>query len=153
MDDGPVSPSDIWILRGLSALCIGCATWASVVSGHPAFALCFVPAALLLHGFIELVRRNVFARLAGRYWTVRLGAVVTWGMAAAQWHEGAHSAALILSMVGLGIAIWPGPVAHFLVNYAKEETQVKWTRFSGIFGCVLSLVVIAALLLMTRAAP
>jgi len=149
MEDGPVSPGDIWILRGLAALCIGCASWASVVSGHPMFALCFVPVALLLHLFIELMRRNVLRRWAGRYWTVRLSAAVAWAMAAAEWKEGERWVALTLSVVGIGIALWPAPVADFLADYAREETQVKWTRLSGIVGCVMSLAVIAALLLMT----
>jgi len=142
LEDGPVSSVDIWILRALSVFCIGCTTRAAVVSGHPWFALWFVPAAVLLHGFIELARRNVFTRVAGRYWTVRLSAGAAWAMGAFEWHEGERGIALFAAALGLFIAIWPAPVAHLLANYAGEETQVKWTRWSGIAGCLMAIVVV-----------
>jgi hypothetical protein len=142
LEDAPVSSADIWILRALSAFCIGCATWAAVVSGHSWFALCFVPAAVVLHGFIELVRRNAFTRIAGRYWTVRLSAGGAWAIGAFEWHQGENGIALVAAALGLFIAIWPAPVAHFLANYAGEEAQVKWTRWSGIVGCVMAIAVV-----------
>jgi len=148
LEDGPVSAGDVWILRALGAFCIGCAVWASVVSGHSALAWWFVPSAIILYGFIELMRRGVVARVAGRHWTVRLGAVVLWAMAAGQWYLGSHGAAWILSAVGLGIALWPAPVARTLANYASEQTQVEWTKWSGIVGCVISLAVVGGLLAM-----
>jgi hypothetical protein len=148
LEDGPVSAGDVWIIRALGAFCIGRATWASVISGHAALAWWFVPAAIIFHGFIELMRYGVVARVAGRHWTVRLGAVVLWAMAAGQWQLGSHGAAWILAVFGLGIAIWPAPVARTLANYASEETQVRWTKWSGIVGCVISLAVAAGLLRM-----
>jgi len=69
-------------------------------------------------------------------------------MAAGQWHLGSHAAAWILSAVGLGIALWPAPVARTLANYASEQTQVKWTKWSGIVGCVISLAVVGGLLVI-----
>jgi hypothetical protein len=142
LDDGPVSPTDIWILRALLAFCIVCATWAAVITGHPWFAFCFVPAALLLHGFIELVRSNVLTRVAGRYWTLRLSAGAAWAIGVFEWHEGEYRIAAFVAAIGLFIAIWPAPAAHFLADYAGEETQVKWTRWSGIFGCAMAIVVV-----------
>jgi hypothetical protein len=117
------------------------------------FAFLFIPAALLLHGFIELMRRNVLSRLAGKYWSVRLSAVIAWAIAATQWREGNVPLAFLMSAMGLVVALWPGQVAHFLANYASEETQVKWARLSGIVGCVMSLVVIAVLLLIGHRTP
>src|SRR3954453_24186261 len=127
LDETRISRDEIWIVRGSGALCIVCATWAALVSGHASFAWCIIPGALLVYVFIELVHRKVFERVAGKYWPVRLAAVVPWCMAAALWSWGNAPFVLGLLVIGCVYALWPGGVARFMADYASRETQVKWT--------------------------
>ena len=145
LENAPVSARDLWILRGLSLLCIVCATYATLATGRATFVLALVPVAFLLHLFIEARGRGLLARLAGRYWTVRLAAMAAWTIAVLAWRDGAQTLAVLLACAGAMMAVWPGSVGRFLANYATEETHVKWTRATGIAGCVMSFGVLVVL--------
>ncbi len=145
LENAPMSTQDIWTLRALSLFCIACATYAGLATGHVTFVIALVPIAVLLHLFIEAMRHGLLARLAGRYWNVRLGAFAAWTMAILAWREGARALSFLLSIAGVAMAATPRSVAHFLANYAPEEKQVKWTRATGIAGCVMSIAVVVAL--------
>jgi len=145
LDDVSVAVGDIWVLRALGAFTIACATWAGIVSGHSSFAWIFVPATILLHLFIEALRRNILRRIAGRFWLLRLTAVFALALSFQMWRMGATAMASVVTLAAVGIFLRPAPTAYIFANYAPVEKQVAIARYTGWIGCVMSVLVVTIL--------
>jgi hypothetical protein len=145
LDDVSIAVGDIWVLRGLGAFTIACVTWATVVSGHSSFVWIFVPAVIVLHLFVEGLRRYILRRVAGRFWLLRLTAVLAWALSFQMWRSGAIAMASVVALAGVVIFVRPAPAAYFFANYAPVEKQVAMARYSGWIGCVMSVLVVTVL--------